>query len=509
MAIEEMILLNMTFDRQDLDQVLFNLKSSRYFYPQSASKIVNNVKGVHALQEDNVYAKMLDRLIQIGSDMKLDLTRELAPEYSLNINKTDEYLKNVEGEIKKIKDIQDELVLVKDENEKTLDMLNHLHFSEIDLDQIAECQYVTVRFGRFRRQNLDKIKYYEGRPFIFNKLGEDHQYVWCCYVVTHNLKLEVDNIFSALGFEEIEIPSFVHGTIDGAKKELEEEIHAMQEYILRMDQKLTVFRETHKVDLLKLYSTAYFLQRIESYKVFVVDYQSKCAIYGFIPKNKISEFKELHNNISSIEYQELPANILENQQIVAPTVVNNIRIVRPFEMLSKVKQSDKIDTTLAVAVLYYLVFIIFLGDLGLGAILVILGMLLKKKKVGSLFLALGVASCIGGLMYGDVFYTISLYPAIALPISAIFKIIDGIVLLIAGTFSISAFKKMYIQESKVEKVLSIKGICGLICVFALLVYMGCAYEAHLNIPFMPFAIVIVACLVMVLAKYIKKKRATK
>ena len=57
-----------------------------------------------------------------------------------------------------------------------------------------------------------------------------------------------------------------------------------------------------------------------------------------------------------------------------------------------------------------------------------------------------------------------------------------------------------------EKVLSIKGICGLICVISLLVYMGCAYEAHMNIPFMPFAIVIVACLLLVLAKSIIKKR---
>lgn len=509
MAIEEMVLLNMTFDRQDLDQVLFNLKGSQYFYPQSASKIVNNVKGVHALQEDNVYTKMLDRLIQIASDMKLDLNRDLAPEHSLDIKKTDEYLKGVEEEIKKIKDVQDELIKVKDENEMTLDMLKRLHFSEVDLDQLLGCRYVNVRFGRFRRQNLDKIKYYEGRPFIFNKLGEDHNYVWCCYVVTNDLKLEVDNIFQALDFEEIKIPSFVHGTIDGAKKELDEEVRAMQEYILRMDQKLTILRETHKVDLLKLYSTTYFLQRIEAYKVFVVDYQSKCAIYGFIPKHRIDDFKQRHTNITSMEYQELPANILENQQIIAPTVVNNIMVVKPFEMLSKVKQSDLIDTTLAVAVLYYLVFIIFLGDLGLGLVLVLLGFLLRKKNIGNLFLALGVASCIGGLIYGDVFYTISLYPAVALPLSVIYKLIDGIVLLLAGTFSISAFKKMYVQESKVEKVLSIKGICGLICVFALLVYMGCAFEAHLNVPFMPFAIVIITCLVMVLVKSIIKKRTQK
>ena len=506
MAIEEMILLNMTFDRNDLDQVLFNLKNSHYFYPQSASKIVNNVKGVHALQEDNVYTKMLDRLIQIASDMKLDLNRDLAPDYSLDMNKTNEYLKSVEEDIKKIKTVQNDLIQVKEENEKTLDMLNHLHFSEVDLDQLAECRYINIRFGRFRRQNLDKIKYYEGRPFIFNKLGEDHNYVWCCYVVTHNLKLEVDNIFQALEFEEIKIPSFVHGTLDGAKKELQEETNAMQEFILRMDQKMTILKETHKVDLLKLYSTVYFLQRIEAYKVFVVDYQSKCAIYGFIPKRHLEEFKQRHQNIESMEYQELPANILENKQVIAPTVVNNIAPVRPFEMLSKVKQSDIIDTTLAVAVLYYLVFIIFLGDLGLGAILVLLGLLLRKKDIGKLSFALGVATCIGGLIYGDLFYVYSLYPAIALPLSVLYKIVDGIVLLIAGTFCINAFKKIYVQESAVEKVLSIKGICGLICVISLLVYMGCAYEAHMNIPFMPFAIVIVACLLLVLAKSIIKKR---
>ena len=45
-----------------------------------------------------------------------------------------------------------------------------------------------------------------------------------------------------------------------------------------------------------------------------------------------------------MEYQELPADILDHQQVMAPTVVHNAKIVRPFEMLSKVKQSDKIDT---------------------------------------------------------------------------------------------------------------------------------------------------------------------
>ena len=246
-----------------------------------------------------------------------------------SLNRTNAYLSDLEAEIKKIKDVQDQLIEEKDENEKTLEILKRLTLSNVNLDQLLDCQYVKVRFGRFHRQNLDRIQYYEGRPFIFNKLGEDRHYVYCCYIVTNNLLLEIDNIFKALGFEELVLPSFVHGKIDDAKKELEDEVHAMEEYILRMDQKMTILRETHKVDLLKLYSTALFLQRIESFKVFVVDYQSKCAIYGFIPKRMVTEFKDMLKSLKTVEYQELPADILDHQEIIAPTVVHNAKIVKP------------------------------------------------------------------------------------------------------------------------------------------------------------------------------------
>ena len=148
MAIEEMVLLNMTFDRHELDEVLFKLKGSQYFYPQSASKIVNNVKGVHALQEDNVYTQLLDRLIQIASDIKLDLNRDLAPGHTLDYQVKSDYLTSLEEEIKKIKDVQDQLIQEKDENKKTLEMLNRLSLSEVNLDQLLECQYVQARFGR-------------------------------------------------------------------------------------------------------------------------------------------------------------------------------------------------------------------------------------------------------------------------------------------------------------------------------------------------------------------------
>lgn len=509
MAIEEMMLLNMTFECNKLDEILYRIKDIPYFYPQLSTKIVNNVKGVHVLEENHIYTDLKDRLIQLSSDMKLELNDHLTPERSLNIKDSQSYLLKLENEIKKIKDVQDQLILEKDENEKTLEMLEKMSLSKVNLDQLINCRYVCTKFGRFQRHNLEKLKYYEGHPFIYHELGRDHHYIWCCYVVTKNVQLEIDNIFQALGFEEIKIPSFVHGTIEDAKKELKNEIHAMEEYILRMEQKMAVLKETHKIDILKLYSTIHFLQGMEKYKDYVVDYQSQYAIYGFISKREMDTLKSRFEDIEGITYQVLPNNILESHDVKAPVVVHNAKIVKPFETVSHVKQSDKIDTTIAFAILYYAVFIVFLGDLGVGAIMAVLGLLLRKKNYGQLLLSLGIATLIGGFIYGQAFYTISLYQGVGFIIPVVYRVINALVLLMTGTYTIRAIQAMCMDSMIIDKCLSFKGICGLICIYTLLVYLACYYEIHMNISIKPFMFIIVICLILIVFKSMIKKKFIK
>lgn len=508
MAIEEMVLLNMTFDRQNLNEVLMSLDGSKYFYPEVASKIVHHVKDVHIVEYNECYEKMLERIQQIADDMDLSFDVSLGHDKVLNIQRKFQYLDQLQNDIQKIKDVKNQLLIEKEENEKTLMMLEHMNLSEIDIDQLKECQYVQARFGRFLKSHLSRLKYYEDKPFIFNKLGEDKQYVWCCYIVTNYYQLEVDNSFQALGFEEIKIPSFVHGTMEDAKKELKEEIHAMDEYILRMDQKMTVLREKHKIDLSKLFETVCFLKKIEGFKTFVVDYQSKYAIYGFIPRRAISQFQERFLKIPHIEYQELPPDVLDQQKVIAPTVVHNAKIVEPFEMISRIQQTDHMDTTMAFAILYYVVFIFFLGDLGVGALIALLGLLMRKKKVSHLLISLGIATILGGLLYGTMFYSIHLYPTIVFPLSTIYKVVDGLLILLAGTFTIRTFQQMSKHQSLLEKMLSAKGICGLVILYTLLIYLLAVYEIHMDISIKPFAIVIIACLALILMKSLIIKKST-
>ena len=72
MAIEEMELLDMTFDKKYLKEVLCQLKETKYFYPQPATKIVNNVKDVFTMTPDEDYKNMLDELKELAEHVKLD-----------------------------------------------------------------------------------------------------------------------------------------------------------------------------------------------------------------------------------------------------------------------------------------------------------------------------------------------------------------------------------------------------------------------------------------------------
>lgn len=506
MAIEEMVLLNMTFDRQDLNDVLINLESSKCFYPEDVSKI-NHGEDMNHVEYHDCYDKLLERIQHIAYDMNLHFDMILGYKRVLNFQKESQYLDQLENEIQKIKDVKNQLGMDKEENEKTLTMLEHMNLSEIDLDQLKACHYIQVKFGRLSKSHLSRLKYYEDKPFIFNNLGEDKHYVWCCYLVTNDYQLEIDNSFQALGFEEIKIPSFVHGTMEDAKKELKEEIHAMDEYILRMDQKMTVLREKHRIDLSQLFETVCFLKKIEELKTFVVDYQSQYAIYGFIPRRAISQFQEKFLDISSIKYQELPVDAFKQQDVIAPIVVHNLKIVEPFERMSHIQSSDDLDTTIAFAILYYVVFIFFLGDLGVGALITLLGLLMRKKKVSHLFISLGIATILGGLIYGTLFYGIHLYPAIVFPLSTIYKIVDGLLILFAGTMTIRTFQKMFKHSSLLEKMLSTKGMCGLIVLYTVLIYIYTVYELHMDISIKPFAIVIIACLALILIKSLIIKKS--
>ncbi|MCD7808051.1 MAG: hypothetical protein LUH02_01810, partial [Erysipelotrichaceae bacterium] len=433
-------------------------------------------------------------------DLKLDLNKD-NHEDTLDIKKAEIYLNGLEREIKKILDVSHQLETEKHENELTLGMLKHMTCEEINFDQLNECHYVSMRLGRIDATDKDKLQYLDKYPVFFYELGQDKHSIWCCYIVTNNYLLEVDNYFKGLGFEKVEIPDFVHGKMDEAKKELQSEVEAMQSYILNMNLKMDQLRISHQEELLKMYATASYLSKKEEYKIYVIDFKNQYGVYGFTPKDAVKNLKKQFKGIDSLEYQILPADVLEQQQIFAPKVVQNAKFVEPFEILSHIrKESIDENTVYAYAYVYYGIFALFFGDLGIGAIMVLIGLFMRSKKIGRLFLALGVATVLGGCIYGNVFYCISLYPEI-IGFNTLFRIIDGVTLLVVGTIGIQILR----DKCEIVNHLSSKGVLSIALIYLVMVYLLSLLENIFHFPLLPVAIVVVAILGLIVT-LIRHKR---
>ena len=113
-------------------------------------------------------------------------------------------------EAKKYLDIKEEFVTERGQNQAAYEILEGLSNTELNMDEVKECEYMEARFGRIPRRNKDKLDYYRGQSIMFLDLGEDAKSVYCLYMTTKAAILKVDNIFQSVGFEEIEIPDFVH-----------------------------------------------------------------------------------------------------------------------------------------------------------------------------------------------------------------------------------------------------------------------------------------------------------
>ncbi len=497
MAIEKMEMLSLSFSKPHLNSVLDKVKEETSFYPQPARKIVNNVKGVVTIEADSDIKVMLDQVEELAAKISLPLVQGKVT--MLNRDYIEKALKDIAEEITAVAHNKEELVKEMEEDEDAYALLNGMSQTSLNLEELMSTTYLTTRIGRIRKRNEDKLDYYKSEMAMFLKLGESKKHIYCLYITPNEHHLMVDNVFSSMGFKDVAIPEFVHGTIEDAKRELQQQIAGMKKYIQVADDKLRTIKELRQEELLKIYSYLAYTQGLEDEKSFVVDYSSRYAIYGFIPSRLAGEMVN-HFNGEEVEFKSYPCDIYEDRGIIAPTLTYNPVWAKPFESIAKVKQQDHVDMTLAFAVLYILTFFLLLGDLGLGALLVVLGLLLHKKNSGKLLTVLGVATLVGGLAYGNAFYVVDLYHSLIPQGNFIHRFINAALLLVLGTYCINTVKVIYNEKSMVNKVFSMKGIVGIIMALMVAAYLAISIETHIVVNYLPLLVVLVIGVLLIFFK---------
>ena len=403
-------LYNIVFSRDDYMEVLMKLENHQdSIYPVKAKKVISNLDHATSMEDRNPYNEVLDELYNVMDVLHIERVDRPVQSAFLNVREILDYISEIHQKLDDINEIKRGIKKDYYENQEAIELISCLHRDRISIDDIHELKYVALRFGKLPLSQIEKIKYFDSYPFVYQELSHTDQFAWIVYGGVEHSIGEIDNIFSSMNFEEVKLPKFAHGKMEEAVAELKAENKTMEAYLQELDQRIEKVKEENEEQLLGDFWKTYRLKELYKKGKYVVDLKTKAAVYAFSSFNK-NELEAIVN-VPGITIHELPIDTYQDQGVEAPVYVENNAFFQPFECLFTFKPGEKFDPTILAGVVMMISAFVLLGDLGVGILCILLS-LVARGNIGKLLQRVGVAVTIGGLLSGTVFYSMSLYDSI-------------------------------------------------------------------------------------------------
>lgn len=403
-------LYNIVFSRDDYMEVLMKLENHQdSIYPVKAKKVISNLDHATSMEDRNPYNEVLDELYNVMDVLHIERVDRPVQSAFLNVREILDYISEIHQKLDDINEIKRGIKKDYYENQEAIELISCLHRDRISIDDIHELKYVALRFGKLPLSQIEKIKYFDSYPFVYQELSHTDQFAWIVYGGVEHSIGEIDNIFSSMNFEEVKLPKFAHGKMEEAVAELKAENKTMEAYLQELDQRIEKVKEENEEQLLGDFWKTYRLKELYKKGKYVVDLKTKAAVYAFSSFNK-NELEAIVN-VPGITIHELPIDTYQDQGIEGPVYVENNAFFQPFECLFTFKPGEMFDPTILAGVVMMLSALVLLGDLGVGVLAILLSFIIKGN-ISKLLQRVGAAVTIGGLLSGTVFYSMSLYDSI-------------------------------------------------------------------------------------------------
>ena len=403
-------LYNIVFSRDDYMEVLMKLENHQdSIYPVKAKKVISNLEHATSMEDRNPYNEVLDELYNVMDVLHIERVDRPVQSAFLNVREILDYISEIHQKLDDINEIKRGIKKDYYENQEAIELISCLNRDRISIDDIHELKYVALRFGKLPLSQIEKIKYFDSYPFVYQELSHTDRFAWIVYGGVEHSIGEIDNIFSSMNFEEVKLPKFAHGKMEEAIAELKAENKTMEAYLRELDQRIEKVKEENEEQLLGDFWKTYRLKELYKKGKYVVDLKTKAAVYAFSSFNK-NELEDIVN-VPGITIHELPIDTYQDQGVEGPVYVENNAFFQPFECLFTFKPGEKFDPTVIAGVVMMLSALVLLGDLGVGVLAILLSFIIKGN-ISKLLQRVGAAVTIGGLLSGTVFYSMSLYNSI-------------------------------------------------------------------------------------------------
>jgi len=465
MAIEKMNIMGVIGKKELLDRVMRQivLNGSMHFLNAfsriSATDFVlpPNEKNIEALEE-LPYVKPYSAKRDFSKEEEMivsllglfNLSPEIKREYLGQDYDYAEYMESLNKIYLKIREYAQEIKEKSNLCEQNMEFIRNLKYLEkydFDLSELLKMKFMTFKFLKLTKENYLKLKKnYENIPAVVIKVEAESKYVYVASITPNTLQETVERILSSLNFEELKLPIDYEGNASEIIRKLQEEIDRYNSRIEQLKRDIENFGRQFKEEIRKSFARLEMEKKIEELKSDVAISRNLFYLFGFVPVSKVESLKdELEKNFKDELIILIEETGNKNSSLTPPTKLKNPGLFRPFEEMVKmygIPSYDEKDPTVFFGLTYMLLFGAMFGDLGQGLVLftagIVLNLFMRRPNLGGVLSRIGLSSAIFGLLYGSVFGSEELIPALIVrPMANInFMLLSavalGICLLIAG-----------------------------------------------------------------------------
>ncbi|MCR5045593.1 MAG: ATPase [Treponema sp.] len=413
----EMRLIDLMVLKQDISNVLLYLGKSGNFQFQS-SLGQKNESAKSESRENDIYK----RLEQARSFLRIDDSGLSIKDAELP---TEEDFSAAEGFLQSLADLNKRDSEALDNCKRAEEAFKEASsFSNLkqSYSQLEHLSFLNLRVGKIDPSVLDELKFAVGGRAIIVPLGEDKSRVLAAS--SKKGRFALDTELQRYGFVPMEIPKDFKGIPDDVLVSLKAQKEAAQKAVQELAHEKHSFTESHKDKLLRLLASFSLGSQLRDTESLLESTQLVYRLTGWVPNADCMEMmKELgaltQDRISIRQYkpEEVPGVLAGHEKV--PVKLTHGKFVSAFQRMIFSYGSPlygTIDPTPFVAFFFTLLFGIMFGDAGQGLVFFLLGILMAKNvvklggwnKFAPIFIGIGTASMIMGLLTGEFFANESL-----------------------------------------------------------------------------------------------------
>lgn len=288
---------------------------------------------------------------------------------------------------------------------------------KVSYSELENLTFLTMRIGKIDPANFDDLQFNIGNRAVIVQLGDDKSRIMAA--CPKKARFALDSELKKFGFVALDVPKDFKGVPDDVLITLNGDKMASEKEVEEIQHERKNFAETHKeilYHLLQVYSVGSQVHAVENK---LESTQLVYRITGWIPAYEVRDVTKqieslTHDRTGIREYlpEEVPSIVSGSEKV--PVQLKHGKLVGSFERVIFSYGSPlygTVDPTPFVAIFFTLLFGIMFGDAGQGLVFLLIGILMACKvvKVGGwnkfapVFMSLGVASMLMGLLTGEFF----------------------------------------------------------------------------------------------------------